>query len=256
MSKLESDAADTNIEGLVTECQRLSNLKHDTALVEKKHSSSAVQAVRQSKTKSSSHSKSSTADSKVPPSPCWQCGSMHFVKDCLFSQHTCKQCGKMGHKEGYCSCSSKSSAPTSASDKKVSKKGKKTQMKTIQTVKHIQSRRRYVTVTFNGTQAELQLDCGSDITVVSQETWEKIGQPTVKPTQMEATTASGESLELVGEFTATVTISNVTREDRCYITSVKDLNVIGLDWMDAFDLWSKPLAAHCKKVKLAFKPTS
>lgn len=88
LSKLESDAADTNIEGLVTECQRLSNLKHDTALVEKKHSSSAVQAVRQSKTKSSSYSKSSTADSKVPPSPCWQCGSMHFVKDCLFSQHT------------------------------------------------------------------------------------------------------------------------------------------------------------------------
>ncbi|XP_062713933.1 uncharacterized protein LOC134290755 [Aedes albopictus] len=122
LSKLESDSADTNIEGLVTECQRLSNLKHDTALVEKKHSSSAVQAVRQFK-QGQKLSKATMQDGngKLPPFPCWQCGAMHFVKDCQFSKHMCKQCGRMGHKEGYCNCSSKASASTSTVDKKISK---------------------------------------------------------------------------------------------------------------------------------------
>ncbi|XP_062704672.1 uncharacterized protein K02A2.6-like [Aedes albopictus] len=256
LSKLESDTADTNIEGLVTECQRLSNLKHDTALVEKKHSSSAVQAVRQFKKQGQKQSNATIPDGngKLPPSPCWQCGAMHFVKDCQFSKHMCKQCGRMGHKEGYCNCSSKASASTSTVDKKISKKDKKLQMKTIQSVKHIRSRRRYVTVIFNGIEAELQLDCGSDITLISKETWEKIGKPAIKSTRMEATTASGEPLELLGEFATTVSISDVSLKQHCYITSVEGLNVIGLDWMDAFDLWSKPLAAHCKRVNLTKFP--
>ncbi|XP_062714108.1 uncharacterized protein LOC134290899 [Aedes albopictus] len=70
------------------DCQRLSNLKHDTALVEKKPTSSAVQAVRHSR-KQLSYQQKSSADGKTPPSPCWQCGAMHFVKDCQFSKHTC-----------------------------------------------------------------------------------------------------------------------------------------------------------------------
>ncbi|XP_055591080.1 uncharacterized protein K02A2.6-like [Uranotaenia lowii] len=251
LSKLESDAAEINIDGLVTECQRLTNLKHDVAMVEKKHSSSMVQAVRQFKKQSSHQSKQPPpANDKVPPSPCWQCGAMHFVKDCNFAKHTCKQCGKIGHREGYCSCSSKFSASSSAGDKRGKPKNRTLRMKTIQ-LKQIRSRRRYLTVDFNGVQVKLQLDCGSDISVVSQDVWNKIGGPTINATQMQATTASGGPLELLGEFTSSVTISNVTREQQCYVTSVNNLNVIGLDWMDAFDLWSKPLAAQCNQVNLS-----
>lgn len=49
LSKLESEAGrEINLEVLITECQRLSNLKHDTALVEKQGNSS-VHAVQQHK---------------------------------------------------------------------------------------------------------------------------------------------------------------------------------------------------------------
>ncbi|XP_055632916.1 uncharacterized protein K02A2.6-like [Toxorhynchites rutilus septentrionalis] len=254
LSKLESDQAETiNLAGLVTECQRLSNLKHDTALVEKKPTSSAVQAVRQSKKQPNNQMKSS-ADIKTPPSPCWQCGAMHFVKDCKFSKHTCKQCGKVGHKDGYCSCFSKSSTTES---KAGSKKKKPFNTKVIQIVKQVRSRRRFITVNFNGKSDELQLDCGSDITVISTHTWKLIGSPSSTVTSVEASTASREPLELVGEFTCPVTIGTTTKASVCYITSVEDLNVIGLDWLDAFDLWSKPLAANCKQVNLSnFSPSS
>ncbi|XP_055620280.1 uncharacterized protein K02A2.6-like [Toxorhynchites rutilus septentrionalis] len=254
LSKLESDQAETiNLAGLVTECQRLSNLKHDTALVEKKPTSSAVQAVRQSLKQPNNQMKSS-ADIKTPSSPCWQCGAMHFVKDCKFSKHTCKQCGKVGHKDGYCGCFSKSSTTES---KAGSKKKKPFNTKVIQIVKQVRSRRRFITVNFNGKSAELQLDCGSDITVISTHTWKMIGSPSSTVTSVEASTASREPLELVGEFTCPVTIGKTTKASVCYITSVEDLNVIGLDWLDAFDLWSKPLAANCKQVNLSnFSPSS
>ncbi|XP_062713135.1 uncharacterized protein K02A2.6-like [Aedes albopictus] len=225
LSKLEFDQADTiNLEGLVTKCQRLSNLKHDTALVEKKPTSSAVHAVRHSR-KQPSYQQKSSAD-----------------------ERQCKQCGKTGHKEGYCGCFSKTSTESSGEKKTGAKKTKPFNKKVIQTVQQVRSRRRFVTVIFNQKSAQLQLDCGSDITVISHRTWKMIGAPPSSPTSVEASTASGEPLELIGEFTCPITVGDTTLATVCYITSVADLNVIGLDWMDAFDLWSKPLAAYCKQV--------
>ncbi|XP_062541442.1 uncharacterized protein K02A2.6-like [Armigeres subalbatus] len=239
------------LSGLVTECQRLSNLKHDTALVEKKLTSSTVQAVRH--TKQPNNQTKSSADGKSPPSPCWQCGAMHFVKGCQFSKHFCKQCGKIGHKEGYCGCFATPSSSKSVGDKK--KKKKSCSTKVIQTVQQVNSRRKYISVIFNKTVAKLQLDCGSDITVISHTTWKTIGSPSFSTTSVEASTASGEPLELVGEFISPITIGHVTKTTICYITSVENLNIIGLDWMDAFDLWSKPLAAYCKQdVQPVFRP--
>ncbi|XP_062538266.1 uncharacterized protein K02A2.6-like [Armigeres subalbatus] len=184
LAKLESDQADTiNLEGLVTECQRLSNLKHDTALVEKKLTSSTVQAVRH--TKQPNNQTKSSADGKSPPSPCWQCGAMHFVKDCQFSKHFCKQCGEIGHKGGYCGCFATPSSSKSVGDKKK----KSCSTKVIQTVQQVNSRRKYISVIFNKTVAKLQLDCGSDITVISHTTWKTIGSPSFSTISVEASTA-------------------------------------------------------------------
>ncbi|XP_055632975.1 uncharacterized protein K02A2.6-like [Toxorhynchites rutilus septentrionalis] len=169
-----------------------------------------------------------------------------FVKDCKFSKHTCKQCGKVGHKDGYCGCFSKSSTTES---KAGSKKKKPFNTKVIQIVKQVRSRRRFISVNFNGKSVELQLDCGSDITVISTHTWKMICSPSSTVTSVEASTASGEPLELVGEFTCPVTIGKTTKASVCYITSVEYLNVIGLDCLDAFDLRSKPLAANCNQVE-------
>ncbi|XP_062556763.1 uncharacterized protein K02A2.6-like [Armigeres subalbatus] len=158
------------------------------------------------------------------------------------------ECGKIGHKEGYCGhcgCFATPSSSKSVGDKK---KKKSCSTKVIQTVQQVNSRRKYISVIFNKTVAKLQLDCGSDITVISHTTWKTIGSPSFSTTSVEASTASGEPLELVGEFISPITIGHVTKTTICYITSVENLNVIGLDWMDAFDLWSKPLAAYCKQV--------
>ncbi|KAL6739272.1 hypothetical protein Aduo_012746 [Ancylostoma duodenale] len=38
---------------------------------------------------------------KLPPSACWSCGEMHFIKDCSYRHHKCCRCRTVGHKERY-----------------------------------------------------------------------------------------------------------------------------------------------------------
>ncbi|VDP32823.1 unnamed protein product [Heligmosomoides polygyrus] len=40
---------------------------------------------------------------KTPSSLCWNCGALHFVRDCPSQNHVCSKCHIMGHKDGFCS---------------------------------------------------------------------------------------------------------------------------------------------------------
>ncbi|XP_062557748.1 uncharacterized protein K02A2.6-like [Armigeres subalbatus] len=91
---------------LSSECQRLLNLRHDTAMIET--SNIAVNAIKQRfhkptrawKNTSSTSSSSSCSEKakKVPPSPCWKCGSMHYLDSAsditVISSGTWKQLGE------------------------------------------------------------------------------------------------------------------------------------------------------------------
>ncbi|XP_055528889.1 uncharacterized protein K02A2.6-like [Wyeomyia smithii] len=255
LSKLEADTATTvNLESLVTECQRLSNLKHDTALVEKNHLSSSVQAVRNPKQQKHPGSQQSS-EKTSPRTPCWQCGAMHFVKDCPFTSHLCKQCNKTGHKEGYCGCFGKQTKPESAPgstrfNRQKKRKGKyQSQSNYIFSINAVGApSRKYVTVLINDKPANLQLDCGSDITIVSVQTWKKLGSPSINNTFHRANTASGAALPLKGEFQCSMVINGESKNGTCHVTTVKDLNLLGLDFIEAFNLWNKPLASVCNRV--------
>ncbi|XP_062709070.1 uncharacterized protein LOC134288384 [Aedes albopictus] len=77
LTKLEGNAeGECTLKSLITECQRLQNRKHDTALVEQKKS----------------------------------CGGVNYVRDCSYMKHVCRDCKQTGHKEGYYSCYSSKAA--------------------------------------------------------------------------------------------------------------------------------------------------
>lgn len=88
---------------MIDDYQWLVNLKVDTSMIERQPSSKSSVHVVQKK-KGNFSQQSSQTEGKLPRSPCWQCGQMHFVRDCPFSNH---QCIRIGHKEGYCGCFSK-----------------------------------------------------------------------------------------------------------------------------------------------------
>ncbi|XP_055633494.1 uncharacterized protein K02A2.6-like [Toxorhynchites rutilus septentrionalis] len=256
LTRMENERPDApvTLQTLIDEFQQLVNLKADTSLIEHPASSkAAVHAISEKKRLSEVPKPSFKPEAKSPKTPCWQCGQMHFVKECTYSNHLCKSCNRVGHKEGYCGCFTKTSNAPAGDNS--NQKGKKNQKKTtkyqaniVHTVNHTGNLTRFVTTMMNGRQATLQLDSGSPITIISEETWRKVGSPALKPSFCEALSATKDPLPLLGEFTCLVGVNDVIKPGLCRVTSVKGLNLFGSEWMDLFEMWTKPLSSFINQV--------
>lgn len=227
LTKIE-DNNDVTLEQLSEECQRLFNLKHDSAMIEAPSPYNQVQAVRKfggkrfDKRDREAQTHFSSDAVKKPTYPCWLCGALHYARDCSYKNHKCSDCGQFGHREGYCE-SAKSRKPGSKRKKRVVS----TKVVVVD-VCSVQQRRRFVSVVLSGTNIRLQLDTASDITVISRESWQKLGSPALLPATVKAKTASGNILSLDGEFECDVTIGESTRRELIRVTG-KQLQLLGSD---------------------------
>ncbi|XP_065079965.1 uncharacterized protein K02A2.6-like, partial [Ochlerotatus camptorhynchus] len=228
-----NESADLTLQQIVEQCNSLVNLKQDTVMVES--CSSTVKAVVYPKrTTSKRQSPSDCSNNREQPkTPCWSCGGMHYNKDCRFRDHRCNECGKYGHREGYCAYYSLKSS-NNAVNRSDNKKKRRQPLSKIVAVRSIGQRRKFVEIQLNNVPLRLQLDTGSDISIISHRSWARIGRPKVKPAICSAKTASGEPLELVVELECNITLNGIIRE--------------GIDWMDLFGLWDHSIASYCNQV--------
>ncbi|XP_062711901.1 uncharacterized protein K02A2.6-like [Aedes albopictus] len=226
-----NETSDMTLEKIVEECKSLINLKRDTVLIGGKPPSSTVVASNAVRTQPNRKEKPNRAKDQAPKTPCWSCGGMHFSSQCNFKDHKCRDCGRTGHKEGYCSCFSSKPRPKPGKGKQGNWNKHSTK---IVVVKNVTRSRRYVETTINGVPVNLQLDSGSDITIISRQNWVKIGAPKTSPPDCEVQTASGDKLGIDAMFRANISISGDQRE--------------GSDLLDEFGLWDVPFSSFCKLV--------
>lgn len=248
LAKIESEKDTISLEKLSNECIRLINLKRDTSLIENPEAASTtVQKVTRSDSGKHHREKKSEAKQhkqQAPKTPCWHCGQMHFSRDCTYNNHECNLCKRTGHKEGYCN------APTKKSQKKnkksSSKSSDKSAIKGIPVQKlNLESKRKFVTVKINGKPIQLQYDSGADITVMSEDNFNKLGFSNLAPATITAQNASGDNLNLIGEFYCEVSFKSKTIEGKCFVSKAKNLNVLGTDFIDSFNLWDIPVNEFC-----------
>ncbi|XP_055633566.1 uncharacterized protein K02A2.6-like [Toxorhynchites rutilus septentrionalis] len=248
LSRIEGETAEApvTIQTLIDEFQGLVNLKSDTTMIEHPPSSkNSVHSISEKKP-GNPQRLPKTENKSIPRTPCWQCGQMHYVRDCPFSDHVCRVCNRTGHKEGYCGCIQMSSSGEKKPFHKKKKASSRSQAKGI-FVNHIANntrKRKFVGIIINGIAISLQLDSASDITFISETTWQQLGQPKLTPSLIEASNASGGPLVLIGEFNYDVTLNGMVKRGQCFVTSSPDLNVLGIDWIDMFNLWSIPFDTH------------
>ncbi|XP_058817783.1 uncharacterized protein K02A2.6-like [Topomyia yanbarensis] len=242
LSRIE-ERADVTLEQISDECQRLLSIKHDTAMIEAGPNSAAVQALKSKQyvgkrafryERRSPVFGSSSRPSRItgtgPGSPCWNCGSMHYSKDCPFKNHQCRDCKQVGHKDGYCTSAKKAKSPGTSNKCNPSRR---METKSV-VVKNVRKRRRFVEVLVNNRKISLQLDTASDISIISEKTWCQIGRPTSSLVTIEASTASGKPLKLEFQCTCEISINGEKRQARFYVVK-QHLNLIGLDLIDQFN---------------------
>ncbi|XP_038119291.1 uncharacterized protein K02A2.6-like [Culex quinquefasciatus] len=168
---------------------------------------------------------------------------MHYARDCSIKAHECTDCGLVSHKEGYC-----------RSAEKVRKKYVSTKVVKVNTCS-VEDRRKYVPVVMNRTSVRLQLDTGSDITIISTGTWRSIGSPPMSTTSVVAKTATGKPLEIDGEFWCEMVVGGRKSSGLVRVTS-QPLNLLGSDTIDSFGLWSVPLDTICHLVETSTTTTT
>ncbi|XP_062542038.1 uncharacterized protein K02A2.6-like [Armigeres subalbatus] len=62
--------------------------------------------------------------------------------------------------------------------------------------------------------------------------------------------ASGKPLKLMGEFQCEICINDRSTQGRCFVTSTANLNLMGIDWIELFGLWSIPIDSVCNQIKM------
>ncbi|VDP54033.1 unnamed protein product [Schistosoma margrebowiei] len=89
------------------------------------------------------------------------------------------------------------------------------------------------------------LDTASDVTLISKNTWHKLGCPRIRPTEHVARNASGDIVNLTGEVLCNVQLMGSKFTDVCYLTNRHDLDLLGLDCIAHVDTLNKLLDEVC-----------
>ncbi|XP_035899704.1 uncharacterized protein K02A2.6-like isoform X1 [Anopheles stephensi] len=244
LNRIEKNSEIT-LEQLASECQMIINVHADSTMIADENKRVAALTKWPSKRNmppkehgAPRFQNGSGPSGDKPKNPCWLCGTQHWVRECAYKTHKCRQCGRIGHKDGFCrnrGYQQKNNYRRSA-------------VKVVRVnACVVTSRRKYVTVSVNGKPVRLQLDTASDITVIGQHTWQQLGKPPLRHPTVKALTASGSQFQLIGEFSAPLVIRNVKRMATVRVAMV-DVQLLGTDVIDLFELESVPMSVFCNNV--------
>ena len=113
-----------------------------------------------------------------------------------------------------------------------------------------EQKRKFVQANINGKNVKLQLDTGSDISIINTETWIKIGRPLLKKTEKVARRISGKKLHFQGEFSCNVSFVCKTLKSKVYVLQ-NDSDLFGKDWIVLFNSWELPINYSSNKINVS-----
>ena len=117
-----------------------------------------------------------------------RCGALHWSTDCDYRKRKCFNCNQMGHLSSHCR-----------------KKAGSSYVKTTKYDKQNEDNiRKYVPVQILGSKVNLQLDSGSDITIINLQTWKRLRRPTMLKTTKIARTVTGKKIHFEGKIIVNV----------------------------------------------------
>lgn len=237
--KLESEQ-DLTLQKLAEDCQRCISVKKDSKNIEQAGIAHVRKVRRQTNFPSSQTNRSDFPASrtgkikfsnynqhkKIPPSPCYRCGSWHWVKDCTYRFKTCLSYKQIGHKSSHFWY----------------RKESKSRIRITRTDQADETNiRKYVQVEMQNRKVKLQLDSGSDLTIINLQTWRKLNKPVMLKTDKIARSVTERKIKFEGEVITNVTFNGMTKKLKIYVLRNTE-NLFGTDWMQKFELLDLPIS--------------
>ncbi|KAK0417398.1 hypothetical protein QR680_012985 [Steinernema hermaphroditum] len=177
---------------------------------------------------------------RVPRTPCYGCGEMHYRDDCPFSNKTCPACNKIGHKTGFCNFAKPKKAPLEVN--LVSAPASSTMNFT-----RISVRRAHDAQSAEKT-INIKVDTGSEVTIISHRTWSALKKPRLNHAAQAIVTAAKKPLKLLGWFNAQVHWKGTSRTTKLFI-SPSNLQILGYPTFEALGMNAKPFKEVCCSAK-------
>ena len=101
---------------------------------------------------------------------------------------------------------------------------------------------------YQNKKVKMQLDSGSDISIINTKTWKNIGKPTLLKSNKIARTVTGRKINFVGEGWLNIHFNNKIKKMRIFVVRNTN-NLFGTDAITKFNLWDLPISSFCNKIK-------
>ena len=97
-------------------------------------------------------------------------------------------------------------------------------------------------------EVKLQLDSGSDLTIINLHTWRKLNKPTMQKTTKTAKTVTETKIKFEGELITKVTFNGTRKKLKLFVLKNTE-DLFATDWIQEFNLWDLPINTFCKKLE-------
>ncbi|PIO73968.1 hypothetical protein TELCIR_04039 [Teladorsagia circumcincta] len=107
----------------------------------------------------------------------------------------------------------------------------------------------YVNAVVNNCAVRFLLDTGSDITLLNEKIWRKMGSPTLEKTNVVVKNASGDQMKAHGKLRCKIKMKGIKTEGYAYVTPYNSL--MGLEWIRGNEEMAYHMDMMISEVKMA-----
>ena len=209
-------------------------------------SSATVLYQRHSKNLNRPASKSeqaSTHKASTATPPCHRCLGNHIPQTCKFKQAECHKCHKKGHIAK--ACKTRQGCPVTEQGKATKKAHYVEEF--LEPIEQSMTDNTYnlftvagsgqnpivLKITVNDLPIQMELDTGASLSLLNQQTYKKVPNLQLQPTDVQLKTYTGEVVQILGEAKVTVNYGEQTQQLTVYVVNGNGPNLMGRDWLSS-----------------------
>ncbi|KRX35128.1 Uncharacterized protein T05_12882, partial [Trichinella murrelli] len=183
------------------------------------------------------HHMSSKRQTYKQANVCASCGGQHNRALCRFKNAVCRCCQKAGHIERVCRSKQRRSKPQAKANAiSVADTHQSYLLNRIscRSTPSLCSLKLSVFLSIEGKRCQLEVDSGSDVTIISEQTFEYLRNNNKKlklaPTTLSLVSFPGKQVKLMGSCFVNVDYSTIHTRLRIFVAKGNCPNLLGLEW--------------------------